>query len=180
MGAASVFAIIVAALALGGFSFFAPWIIVSPVAMFTAGFLRGPTFGNALPKAVAMNLSILLLLLACFRSTTVLITAATILGIASASVLCTVAGIYFRRRERDSSPHGYTGSERRVLLAGSLTASIIAALWTLLWVFAFVNGLLNGRFGMSVIAFLLAGTGGVLGRRFLDAFRKTKASGTEH
>jgi len=179
MGVASVFAIIVAALALGGFSFFAPWIIVSPVAMFTAGFLRGPSFGNALPKAVAINLPILLLLLVSFRGTTVLNTAAAMLGVASSAVLCTVAGIWFRRSEQLWPQHGYNGAKRRLLLAVSLITSIIAALWTLLWVFVFVNGVMNGHLVHSVIALLLAGTGGVVGRRLLEAFRKTKADGAE-
>src|SRR5215469_15797322 len=171
-GAVAVIAIVVAAVAIGGFSFFAPWIIVTPVAMFMAGFLRGPSFGNALPKAAAMNLPFVLVLLISFRSTTGLSTAATILATASTAVLCTVGGLSFRRHSQLWSQHGNAGVKRRVLLVFWFVASVVAALWTLLWLFAFVNCLIYER-GMvsSVVRLLLAGFGGVLGERCLAAFR---------
>jgi hypothetical protein len=46
--------IIIAALALGGFSFFQPWLIVIPLAMFLAGFLRGRSSGNVWVTTVKM------------------------------------------------------------------------------------------------------------------------------
>jgi hypothetical protein len=102
-GVVSAVAILVAALALGGFSFFAPWMIVTPVAMFTAGFVRGRSFGTAFAKAIALNIPLLLLMLASLRSTTVLNTSATILTTALATVLCSMGGICVRRRDRQGA-----------------------------------------------------------------------------
>jgi hypothetical protein len=115
-GVVSAIAIVVAALALGGFSFFAPWIIVTPVAMFIAGFLRGLSFGNVSAKAVAMNLPVLLPMLISLRGTTLLNTSATILATVSATVLCSAAGIQFRRRDVTESLNAATAIQRRLLL----------------------------------------------------------------
>ena len=177
-GAVSVIVIAMAALAIGGFSFFAPWLIVTPVAMFMAGFLRATSFGKIWPKAVAINLPILLLLLVSFRGTTVLNTAATILATESAAVLCTGGGIRFSRRDQQWSRHDDSGVKRRSLLALWFVASVIAALWTLLWLFAFLSGMIyEGALVDSVIRLLLAVVGGLLGWRFVAAFREAKGSG---
>jgi hypothetical protein len=44
---AAVIVTVVGSLALGGFSFRLPWLIVSPVVLFLTGFVRGPSFGNS-------------------------------------------------------------------------------------------------------------------------------------
>ncbi len=175
-GAVSTIAIIVAALALGGFSFFAPWIIVTPVAMFMAGFLRGLSFGHVAAKAVAINLPVLLPVLTSLRGATLLDTSATILATVCATVLCSAAGIQFRRRAVTQSLNAATPNRRRLLLWFWAVASFSAAVWTLFWLFCFLNGVIHGLFGVgrSVIMLLLAGVGMLLAWRVFGAFRETK------
>jgi hypothetical protein len=48
--------IIVAALFLGGFSFFAPWMVVTPPILLLAGLVRARTEGNTLLKGVVISL----------------------------------------------------------------------------------------------------------------------------
>ena len=91
VGAASVIAIIVVALALQGFVFLAPWLIVIPLAMFLAGILSGLSFGNRLMKAVVVNLPTIMLMLSWGRGVGVV-------AMAGATILCTLVGISARRR----------------------------------------------------------------------------------
>ena len=96
-GAITLIAIIPAALLLGGFSFFAPWLIVTPLLMFAVGMLRGNSAGNIWLKGVSINVSYLLLLgkMLSGRSAS-----ATVLGCllgALIAVLPAIAGISFRR-----------------------------------------------------------------------------------
>jgi len=50
-------------MSLGGFSFFTPWLIVIPVVMFAAGFLRGGSAGRIIGRGLALSTFLLILLL---------------------------------------------------------------------------------------------------------------------
>jgi hypothetical protein len=54
-GAGTAIAIIPVGLAFGGFSFIEPWLIVTPILLFAAGFLRGSGPGSAWAKATAIS-----------------------------------------------------------------------------------------------------------------------------
>lgn len=45
--------VVVVCLRLGGFSFFAPWLIALPIVMFVAGLIRGGTPGRIIVKGVS-------------------------------------------------------------------------------------------------------------------------------
>ena len=91
VGAAAVVAIIILALLLGGFSFFSPWLIVSPPLLFAAGMMRGSDQGNIRIKGLSINVASLLLLAFCANAL------AFALGMVIA-VLPTFGGIWFQRR----------------------------------------------------------------------------------
>ncbi len=78
------------ALLLGGFSFIAPWFIVTPLATFALGIFRGNSAGNVWLKGIGMNLAFLVLLGFCANVLTFSLGAWVI-------VLPTVGGIWFRR-----------------------------------------------------------------------------------
>jgi hypothetical protein len=85
--------VFVLCLALGGFSFFAPWLIVTPMAMFAAGLIRGQTPGLVIVKATALSTFLLMLLiLATLRSPLTLLAGIPII------VAPAVAGVATRRR----------------------------------------------------------------------------------
>ena len=83
-----------------------------PLAVFLAGWLRGNSFGNAWAKVVTVNLPILLLMLGTLRGTTLLDTAATILGAWLVIVLCSAAGIWLRRRRINQVGSSESGDVR--------------------------------------------------------------------
>jgi hypothetical protein len=91
-------AVIAVAMPQGGFSFFAPWLIVGPVVFFATGFVRGRTAGNAWTKAVVVNVLLLLVLILTLRGTMILDTAGTILATFAVLVCCVAGGIWLRRR----------------------------------------------------------------------------------
>jgi hypothetical protein len=98
IGAASVVPIFIAALALGGFSFIQPWLIVIPFVMFVAGWWRGQSFGNIWVKALALGAPALLLF-ACFAQTkTKAAYSGAVLTMSALTVLPTAGGIRIRRR----------------------------------------------------------------------------------
>ena len=79
-------------LLLGGFRFFAPWLIVTPAVMFSAGLIRGGTPGRIIVKGVALGaLLLMLLVLGTLRSPVTLL-----LGI-PVILAPAVAGIATRR-----------------------------------------------------------------------------------
>lgn len=61
-GLAVAILIVFVCLRLGGFSFFAPWLIVTPVVMFSAGLIRGRGPGRVVVKGVALGAFVLMLL----------------------------------------------------------------------------------------------------------------------
>lgn len=66
--AVTILAVIVC-LRLGGFSFFAPWLIIIPVMMFATGLIRGGSPGRIIVRGAALSTFLLmLLLLAAVRS----------------------------------------------------------------------------------------------------------------
>ena len=90
VGAGALIAIIILALVLGGFSFFTPWLIVSPPLLFAAGMMRGSDRGNIWIKGLSISVASLLLLGFCANALTFA------LGMVIA-VLPAVGGVWFRR-----------------------------------------------------------------------------------
>src|SRR5271157_4175564 len=93
VGAVAFIAIAASALALGGFSFFTPWLIVAPPIMFAAGMIRGSSQGNTLLKSLSITLGTLLLSI-CFTNTDVYTVALGMLIV----IIPTALGILVRRR----------------------------------------------------------------------------------
>lgn len=91
-------AVVAITMPLGGFSFFESWLIVGPIVFFVTGIVRGKTAGDAWPKALAINVPPLLLLMATLRGTTILDTVGTIVATFAVLVLCVGSGIWLRRR----------------------------------------------------------------------------------
>jgi len=91
-GVVAVIAIIPTAVFLGGFSFSTPWLIVTPVLLFTVGVLRGGSTGNVWLKAISISTGCLLLLISRHNTT-----ARPLVLAALTTVLPTVGGISFRR-----------------------------------------------------------------------------------
>ena len=91
-GLAVAILVVFVCLLLGGFSFFAPWLIVTPAVMFSAGLIRGGTPGRIIVKGVALGaLLLMLLVLGALRSPVTLL-----LGI-PVILAPSVAGIATRR-----------------------------------------------------------------------------------
>lgn len=86
-------AVIPTAVYLGGFSFFTPWLIVTPLLLFSAGVLRGGSTGSVWLKAISISTGCLLLLVPLHHGTTAL---TLVLG-ALITVLPALSGISFRR-----------------------------------------------------------------------------------
>jgi hypothetical protein len=106
VGAVAMVAIAGSALALGGFMFFTPWLIVAPAVMFAAGTVRGSGQGRIWIKALSITLGTLLLFIGC-SDTNVLTTAEGFL----VAVVPTAGGIWFRRRclpgrKNEGAAHG--------------------------------------------------------------------------
>ncbi len=104
IGMAALFPILIAALTLGGFSFFWPWLILTPLVMWMVGWWRGLSFGNLWIKAVALNAPALMFLFVAAQSGTKrpdFWGAALI--VSAVTVFPTAGGIKIRRR-RDSTP----------------------------------------------------------------------------
>lgn len=78
------------ALLLGGFSFIEPWFIVTPLATFALGMLRGNSAGNVWLKGIGINVAFLVILGFCANALTFSLGVCVI-------VLPTVGGIWFRR-----------------------------------------------------------------------------------
>ena len=101
-GFAAVIVIVVGSLALGGFSFWLPWLVLSPVVLFLTGFVRASSFGNSWAKALVIDIPVFMLMVASLRATTPLGSAATILIAILIAVLLTAGGVAFRRRSYPS------------------------------------------------------------------------------
>jgi len=97
VGALAVVFIVVTALLLGGFSFFAPWLIVSPLAMLMAGLLRARSVGNIWLKCLAICLVAITLAALFVRPL------AGIGIVAPLLIMPCATGIWLRRRERSVS-----------------------------------------------------------------------------
>ncbi len=65
VGALALIAIISLALLMGGFSFFTPWLIATPILMFAAGVVRGSSPGNIYVKGFWMSIASSLFLAIC-------------------------------------------------------------------------------------------------------------------
>jgi hypothetical protein len=93
VGAAAMIAIAGLALALGGFMFFTPWLIVAPPVMFAAGTVRGSGQGKIWIKSLSITLGALLLFTGCSHTNALTATVGFLIAVVS-----TAAGIWFRRR----------------------------------------------------------------------------------
>jgi hypothetical protein len=82
--------IILTALFLGGFSFFAPWMIVSPLIMFIAGLVRARSDGNAWLKGFVISLPLLAII--------VLLGNVVAVFFAPFLILPSASGVWIRRR----------------------------------------------------------------------------------
>jgi hypothetical protein len=98
IGIASIAPIFIAALALGGFSFIQPWLIVIPFVMFLAGWWRGRSFGNLWVKALALGAPTLLLFASFGQGRTKAAYLGAVLVISAVTVLPPAGGIEIRRR----------------------------------------------------------------------------------
>jgi hypothetical protein len=96
--------VVVVALTLGGFSFFTPWLIVTPIATFLAGLVRGKNQGQILLRAIAIGAFLLLLLLVCGHGP-ITLSAGTLIIVAPA-----VGGIATRRWRIKSRPAERVGA----------------------------------------------------------------------
>lgn len=98
-GVPAVGLILVTALLLGGFSFFTPWLIVTPLTLLFAGLIRARSDGNPLLKALVISLPSLILVMLLGRPI------ASMLGISALLLLppCAI-GIWIRRRRYQVSP----------------------------------------------------------------------------
>ncbi|MGB9030505.1 MAG: hypothetical protein WCC27_10330 [Acidobacteriaceae bacterium] len=94
LGFAAVFLIVGSALALGGFSFIQPWLIMIPIVMFAAGVLRSRSPGNVPAKILSIRLFMLLLVFVIGRDPTTIVLGVLITLVPAA------AGISTRRFRR--------------------------------------------------------------------------------
>ena len=62
-GFAGTVTVVAVCLLLGGFSFFAPWLILVPAVMFAAGLIRGRSAGRIAAKGIALSAFLLMLLI---------------------------------------------------------------------------------------------------------------------
>jgi len=91
--------ILAVCLRLGGFNFFAPWLIVTPVVMFACGLIRGENAKRIIAKGVALStFQLLLLVLGTFDSPITLLFGIPLI------VAPAVAGAATRRWLRSTSP----------------------------------------------------------------------------
>jgi hypothetical protein len=97
-GVPAVGLIFVTALFLGGFSFFTPWMIVTPPILLIAGLVRARSEGNALLKGLMISLPSLILVALLGRPL------ATMLGISALLLIppCAI-GVWIRRRRAAKS-----------------------------------------------------------------------------
>lgn len=93
LGLVAVVVIIPFSLFLGGFSFFLPWMIVIPVMLFAAGYMRGASSGSAWLKAIALSAATFLVSIALGRPKATI----GILTLAF-TILPAIAGTLLRRR----------------------------------------------------------------------------------
>ncbi len=98
-GVPAVGLIFVAALILGGFSFFTPWLIVTPPILLIAGLVRGRSEGNPLLKGLVISLPSLIVVALLGRPV------ANILGVSALLLIPPSAlGVWIRRRRHQLSP----------------------------------------------------------------------------
>lgn len=91
--------VFIMALFLGGFSFFTPWLIVTPPILFIAGLFRARSEGNPLLKGLVMSLPSLIIV-ALLGSPRI-----TMLGIGAPLLFLPCAlGVWVRRRTHRLSP----------------------------------------------------------------------------
>jgi hypothetical protein len=104
VGAVAMIAIAGFALALGGFMFFTPWLIVAPLIMFAAGALRGSGEGKVWIKSLSITSGALLLFIGFSHTNALTVTDGFLIA-----VVPTAGGIWFRRRssrrEAEASVH---------------------------------------------------------------------------
>ena len=81
------------ALALGGFMFFTPWLIVAPPIMFAVGALRGSGEGKVWIKSLSITSGTLLLFIGLSHTNALTVTDGFLI-----SVIPVAGGIWFRRR----------------------------------------------------------------------------------
>lgn len=93
VGAAAMIAIAGLALALGGFMFFTPWLIVAPPVMFAAGTVRGSGPGKIWIKSMSITLGTLLLFTGCSHTNVLTAVEGFLIAVVPAA-----GGIWFRRR----------------------------------------------------------------------------------
>ena len=99
IGLPAVGVICVTALLLGGFSFFAPWIIVTPPILLIAGLVRARSEGNPLLKGLVISLPSLIVV-ALLGSPRI-----TMLGVSIFFLIPPCAmGVWIRRRRHQLSP----------------------------------------------------------------------------
>ena len=98
-GVPAVCLIFVTALFLGGFSFFTPWLIVTPPILLVAGLVRARSEGNPLLKGLVISLPSLILVALLGRPL------ASMVGVSAFLLIppCAI-GIWIRRRRRQLSP----------------------------------------------------------------------------
>jgi hypothetical protein len=92
-GAVAMIAIACLALALGGFMFFAPWLIVAPPIMFASGVLRGSGEGKVWFKTLSITSGTLLILIGFSHTNALTVTDGFLIA-----AVPTAGGIWFRRR----------------------------------------------------------------------------------
>ncbi len=86
----------IVALMLGGFSFIQPWLIVTPLAIFLMGWLRGRTFRKLSAKTLALAAPALLLFgCGVLEENTAVVRFGVIIMLAALTVLPTAGGIKF-------------------------------------------------------------------------------------
>jgi len=110
VGLAATSAILPASLLLGGFSFIEPWVLVTALLFFFAGFLRGTSPGNASIKAMAINLGPLCLLVVWLRAEWLTM----LLGVL-AVILPTMAGLLARRRKLKSNARRSAAADQSIV-----------------------------------------------------------------
>jgi hypothetical protein len=99
IGVVSLVPILIAALALGGFSFILPWLIAVPLVMFSVGWWRGRSFGNLWVKALALCAPALLGFAWLQQADTKAGYLGLVMITAGWTVLPTAGGIKIRRRQ---------------------------------------------------------------------------------
>lgn len=91
VGALAAMLVFLGSLALGGFSFIEPWLILCAVAMLACGLMRGASRGNLILKPFAVAAPLLFLVAALVRPDNALLTAILL------TILPVAAGIALRR-----------------------------------------------------------------------------------